>query len=448
MEEDLLVKAEISVPEYTVTELTLLMRRTIEKEYAQVFVIGEISGYKIANSGHAYFNLKDEQNLIGCVCWNAALRKMQFALEDGMSVIVKGTVTIYGGQSKYQINVTSIRLLGEGRLMQMFQELKVRLSKEGLFDQSYKKSIPSWPAVIAVVTSPQGAVFWDVIHRIRDRFPTTVLLYPVAVQGASSADEIVKAISFLNDLTYMQDILPDVIIVARGGGSIEDLWSFNEEKVVRSVFNSKIPIISAIGHETDFTLTDFVADLRAPTPTAAAEFVAPVMAEFKNRLTSFGTRLSSLYTAYFKQKISLLNAYSVSDYSLIGLLRNKEQRFDDLDAKMRSYNWRFYSDHLLRHKLKHEAIISIINIKKLLLKNLENILSRAASQYLEQCSKNLNLSFVQMQKLDVGRVLRRGFALVKSKNKVLISAKNVESGELVTLEFYDGNVQAQVKGPC
>ncbi len=453
MEEDFLATstsrgASVDAREYTVTELTFMMRKTIENAYAQVFVTGEISGYKIANSDHAYFNLKDEQNLIGCVCWNSALRKMNTTFADGMSVVVKGTVTIYGGQSKYQINVTNIRSLGEGRLMQMFQELKVRLSKEGLFDQTHKKPIPSWPSIVAVVTSPQGAVFWDVIHRIRDRFPTKVLLYPVSVQGATSADEVVKAISVLNESNYMQDLFPDVIILARGGGSIEDLWSFNEEKVVRAIFNSKIPIISAIGHETDVTLTDFVADLRAPTPTAAAEFVAPVMDEFKKRLVLLGARWNSLCGTYLNQKLKLLNAYAVSEHSLMGLLRNKEQRFDDLDSKMRAYNWRGYAEYLLRHKLKREPLINLISTKQLVLKNLTSALSSAALRYLDNCTKGLNLSFSQMQKLDIKKVLRRGFVLVRSKNKILSSVQALKDEELMTLEFYDGKVKAQVKGPC
>ncbi len=441
-----LVSEQVLNGEYTVTALTIMIRKTVEGEFSGVLVVGEVSGYKLASSGHVYFTLKDEQNLIACVCWNSAFRKINFDLADGMSISVKGTVTVYGGQSKYQINVTNIKPLGAGRLMQLFQELKLRLAQEGLFDQIHKKSLPFWPKIVAVVTSPQGAVFWDIMHRVRDRFPTFVLLYPVAVQGSAAAAEIEKAIGLLNDPNYMQDLLPDVIIIARGGGSIEDLWTFNEESVVRCVFNSKIPIVSAIGHETDFTLMDFVADVRAPTPTAAAEFVLPSMAELKNRLTSLTVRLANLCIKYLSQNTKLLRAYSRPDKSLVALLRNKEQRFDDLDQRTRSYNLRNYFEYLARNRLKIEFVTNLIARESLFFQNFSKTLSRLAFQYLENCRKNLHFSVLQMQKLDINRVLKRGFVLVKSENQLLRSVKHIKIDEMMVLEFYDGKIVAQVKG--
>lgn len=443
------VKTEVNdnlrKPDYTVTELTLMIRKTIEKEYSEVHVVGEVSGYKVAASGHAYFTLKDEQNLVACVCWNSSLRKANFNLVDGITIVVKGTVTIYGGQSKYQISVSEIRQMGAGRLMQIFQELKLRLAQEGLFDQSHKRPIPSWPSLIAVVTSAQGAVFWDIVHRIKDRFPTRVILYSVVVQGPGAANEIVKAISALNDVNYMQDLIPDVIIVARGGGSIEDLWSFNEEKVVRAVFNSKIPIVSAIGHETDFTLTDFAADLRAPTPTAAAEFVVPVMADFKSRLESLVFRYSNAALKYLDQNARLLKAYALSDQNLIGLLRNKEQRFDDIDTKMRTYSLRVYIEYLNRWQLRPEIIQGCINFQRLLFEKLVSSFERIALRYLENCQNNMRLCSIRMQKLDIGANLKRGFVLVKSKGATISSAKNLVLDEMLTLEFHDGLGKVQVK---
>ena len=257
----------------TVSEVSFALKSLLERNFAGIKVKGEISGLKIADSGHCYFSLKDQTALLNAICWRQVASKLQIKLEDGMEVICEGTISSYPGRSFYQINITGVEIAGVGALLKLFEQRKAKLAAEGLFAVERKKPIPMLPSTIAVVTSPTGAVIQDIIHRVSERFPVHIMIFGVLVQGPESANQVAEAINTLQNLPQ-QYPKPDVIIVARGGGSIEDLWSFNEEIVARAVADCTIPIISAIGHETDVTLIDFVADKRAPTPTAAAEMAA------------------------------------------------------------------------------------------------------------------------------------------------------------------------------
>src|SRR5262252_4361728 len=282
----------INAPEYTVSELSSALRRTVEDAYGHVRVRGEISGFRGPHaSGHCYFALKDDGAKIEAVIWKGVHYRMRFKPQEGLEVIATGKLTTYPGSSKYQIVIESLEPAGIGALMALMEERKKKLAAEGLFDEARKQLLPWLPEVIGVVTSPTGAVIRDILHRLADRFPRRVLVWPVRVQGEGSAEQVAAAIRGFNALPEGGRIpRPDVLIVARGGGSLEDLWSFNEEIVVRAVAESVIPLISAVGHETDVTLIDFAADKRAPTPTAAAEMAVPVRAELALDLESLERR--------------------------------------------------------------------------------------------------------------------------------------------------------------
>ena len=278
-----------TLPEYTVTELSFALKKRVETEFARVRVRGEISGLKRHTSGHVYFALKDQDAVLDAVCWRGSFQNLDLRLQEGMEVIAVGRLTTYPGRSKYQIVVEGMELAGEGALLKLLEERKRKLAAEGLFDEARKKPLPFLPQLIGIVTSPTGAVIQDMLHRLADRFPVSVQMWPVAVQGEGAAAQISCAIRGFNSLS----LKPDVLIVARGGGSLEDLWAFNEEVVVRAVAESQIPIISAVGHETDVTLIDFVADKRAPTPTAAAEFAVPVRSQMAQNLLQYSVQLSA-----------------------------------------------------------------------------------------------------------------------------------------------------------
>src|SRR3954462_66736 len=273
-------------PPLTLTELSGALKRTIENAFGQIRVRGEISGFKRHGSGHCYFTLKDENACIDAVIWRTSAGALAFHPEDGAEVIATGKLTTYPGRSKYQIVIDRMELAGEGALLALLEKRRKALAAEGLFDATRKRKLPFLPQVIGVVTSPTGAVIRDIIHRLEDRCPTRVILWPVPVQGEGSAAKVAEAIRGF--ATYQPR--PDLLIVARGGGSIEDLWAFNEEEVVRAAAESPIPVISAVGHETDTTLIDHASDLRAPTPTAAAEIAVPVRPELLAQLGELAHR--------------------------------------------------------------------------------------------------------------------------------------------------------------
>jgi exodeoxyribonuclease VII large subunit len=295
--------ARINLPEYSVSEISNAIRRTMEDSFGHVRVRGEISQPKIPGSGHLYFTLKDDKANLDAVCWRGTVSKLQLKPEDGMEVICTGRITTYAGRSKYQIVVEAMELAGEGALLKLLEERKKKLQAEGLFDPARKKPLPFIPEVIGIVTSPTGAVIEDILHRLNDRFPRPVLLWPVRVQGETAAVEVASAIEGFNKLPETGELRrPDLLIVARGGGSLEDLWAFNEEIVVRAAAASEIPLISAVGHETDTTLIDFAADRRAPTPTAAAEIAVPVRRELVADVLQGEERLLRGVGRFFEQR--------------------------------------------------------------------------------------------------------------------------------------------------
>ena len=315
-------------PVYSVSEFSHVIKKLVETNFSYVRIRGEISRPSFPGSGHVYFTLKDTDGTIAAIIWKYTLPRLSIKPEEGIEVICTGKVTTFAGQSKYQIIVESMEVAGEGALLKMLEDRRKKLLKEGLFNQEFKKSIPYLPKIIGVITSPSGAVIRDILHRLSDRFPSHVYLWPVAVQGEGSAKQISNAIDKFNQFTDETTIKkPDLLIVARGGGSLEDLWSFNEEIVVRSVFKSFIPVISAVGHETDTTLIDFVSDLRAPTPSAAAEKAVPVRNELIARIDELNFRFKTSFNNKLNNNKDRLN-------SLIKLLGKPDQIFENKTQKL------------------------------------------------------------------------------------------------------------------
>jgi exodeoxyribonuclease VII large subunit len=316
-------------PEYTVSELSGAVKKVIEGEFGLIRVRGEVGRVSRPASGHLYFDLKDDRNVIAAISWKGQVARMQVRPEEGMEVVATGRMTTFPGQSKYQLIVDDVAPAGMGALMAMLEKRRVALAAEGLFDASRKKAIPYLPGVIGVVTSPSGAVIRDILHRLRDRFPRHVLIWPVAVQGQACAPEVAAAIRGFNAIAAGGPIpRPDLIIVARGGGSLEDLWGFNEEIVVRAAAASVIPLISAVGHETDTTLIDFASDLRAPTPTAAAELAVPVRLDLVAAVDGQAARLSRALAQGLGMRGQRLRDLARAIPRLDGLLAGPRQRLD------------------------------------------------------------------------------------------------------------------------
>ena len=329
-----------NTPELSVSELSQALKRTVEDRFSRVKLRGEISNYRGPHSsGHAYFSLKDENARIDAVIWKGAMLKMRMRPQEGLEVLATGRITTFPGKSSYQIVIEALEPAGVGALMALLEARRIQLAAEGLFDPSRKKPLPFLPKIIGVISSPTGAVIRDIIHRISDRFPRRIILWPVRVQGETSSIEITQAINGFNALPDTGDIpRPDVIIVARGGGSLEDLWAFNEENVVRAAAQSAIPLISAIGHETDTTLIDFVADLRAPTPTAAAEKSVPVRADLSSAVFNLTLRFQAAHKRLQDRKqqelLRLARLLPNSDH----LLSTHRQRLDRSSDRLESFS--------------------------------------------------------------------------------------------------------------
>ncbi len=319
-----------NMPELSVTELSTALKRTIETAYDHVRVRGELGRVTIARSGHMYADLKDDKAVLNTIMWKGQVSRLPFRPEEGLEVIATGRLSTYPGRSNYQLIADSLRPAGVGALMALLEERKKKLAAEGLFDEQHKKRLPFLPATVGVVTSPTGAVIRDILHRIRDRFPVRVILWPALVQGDTAAPQITAAIRGFNAMTGAER--PDVLIVGRGGGSIEDLWPFNEEDVVGAAFESEIPLISAVGHETDTTLIDYVSDARAPTPTGAAEIAVPVRSELQLQLDDIGQRLKRALVRNIKRGAERVEATRLPRPER--LLESKRQRFDTVGDRL------------------------------------------------------------------------------------------------------------------
>jgi exodeoxyribonuclease VII large subunit len=426
--------------EFSVTEISSKVKELLESNFGYIKVKGEISGLKIATSGHGYFNLKENTAILACTCWRPILSKISFIPVDGMEVVVRGKLSGYAGNSRYQLSVEALQQAGLGAIMQILKERKEKLEKEGIFNKP-KKPLPFLPNRIGVVTSMTGAVIRDIIHRINDRYPSHIIIWPVPVQGENAANEISKAIDGFNQLEEL--IKPDLIIVARGGGSIEDLWAFNEEIVVRSVFNSDIPIISAVGHEVDNTLIDLVSDKRAPTPTAAAEFAVPVISNLHYTISAFYDALMGRIYQVLKYQQECINANNDIVRRFSTYIDYNQQFLDELSFRLVDS-----LTNLLKFKVtKLESVgVEVMNPMRIVtyyrseLAHQANYIIKSLSTKVKEVENQLSLYIQLLVSLDYKTVLRRGFTIVKSDDEFITSKIIANKKQRFNIQFYDGDL--------
>lgn len=441
-----------NLPELTVSELSHQLKRTVEDAFSLVKVRGEISGFKRAASGHLYLCLKDDDALIDAVCWKGTAMRLQAKPQDGLEVVCTGKLTTYPGRSKYQLVIETMELAGLGALMALLEQRRQKLMAEGLFAAERKRPLPFLPRVIGVVTSPTGAVIRDILHRLRDRFPRHVLVWPVLVQGEGAADQVAAAIAGFNAIRPGGPVpRPDLLIVARGGGSLEDLMAFNEEVVVRAAAASDIPLISAVGHETDTTLIDFAADRRAPTPTAAAEMAVPVRLDLAERLDALGSRLDRAavrLTNERREKVASLARGLRGPRELLMLAR---QRTDELADRLPRALQALVTERqgrLVRATggLRPQVLARELTVLGERLSGLWARADRAARQDLARHRDDLAGRSRLLESLSYRGVLARGYAVVHGPAQALTSAAAATPGMAVSIEFHDGRREAMIAG--
>ena len=442
------MKVLSNIIDYTVTQLNKSIKNIIEGSFLTLRVVGEVSQVKKHSSGHIYFTLKDQESSLSAICWRSNVNKLNVKIEEGSSVVIIGRITTYSPQSKYQLIVEQVEYQGEGLLLKVLEDRKKMLSKEGLFDDDKKKKITPFPSSIGVVTSESGAVFSDIIHRIRERFPLEIILYPVKVQGDSSASEICSALDYFDNYNKNNFDKPDVIIIARGGGSLEDLMPFNEEKLVRKIFSCSIPIVSAVGHETDITLCDFVSDLRVPTPTAAAEIIVP---ERKEILIRFDQKI-----LYLKK---IMDSFLEEKKNKITILKN---RLPDLKNKVNTYfqSLDFFEQKLINEikntlsekklffiessaKLNLDIFFNNFEVLKEKITSLNENLTKQVINLLKTKKHYLNSSIKYLDILSYKETLRRGFAVVKNKKMIVKNSSQVRVGDDLSVEFYKNEMRVK-----
>ncbi len=458
-----------NLPEYTVSEISGEVKRTLEGSFGRVRVRGEVGRVFKARSGHLYYDVKDERNVLACTTWKGQISGLSVVPEEGLEVVVTGRLTAFGAQSKYNLNVDDVAVAGQGALMALLEKRRKQLDAEGLFDPSRKQPIPYLPEIIGVVTSPSGAVIRDILHRLRDRFPRKVLIWPVAVQGANCAPEVSRAIEGFNALSPGGALpRPDLIIVARGGGSIEDLWGFNEEAVVRAAAASQIPLISAVGHETDTTLIDHAADRRAPTPTAAAEMAVPVRLELlawidsqearltralSNAIAARGQRLRDLSRALPRRE-SLLEAPQQRldlwaerlPAALTRSVQLRRVKLSEISGAIRpgllqralTGDRRRIED--LSARLNLRALRGDIDRKTLDLSALTRRFSAAALRQTAAWRDRIETTDRLRETLGYKATLRRGYAVVRGDGAVVTSRAAAAASGALEIEFADGRL--------
>lgn len=490
--------APSNIPEFSVSDLSGAIKRTLEGEFGRVRVRGEIGRVFRARSGHLYYDLKDANNVLACTTWKGQIGGLGVDPEEGLEVVVTGRLSAFGAQSKYNLNVDAMEVAGAGALMALLEKRKAQLAAEGLFEASRKHRLPYLPRTIGVITSPSGAVIRDILHRLRDRFPSRVLVWPVAVQGKACAPEVARAIAGFNAIAAGDAIpKPDLLIVARGGGSLEDLWGFNEEIVARAAAVSRIPLISAVGHETDTTLIDFVSDRRAPTPTAAAEIAVPVRLDLVSTLRSYDARLDQALREAVSKRQQRLTDVSRGLPRPDQLLAPFVQRVDYAGARLPDAARRAIaaprvrlsrmegrlSVDLLRGRIANEARrltglkarlhpaprrrigvarerlawiggrLNVATFTKRLADQRQRLeavsakLSRHAAQNLEGRQAKLTALDRLLTSLSYRATLARGYAVVRGDGAVITTRDAAKAAKSVEIEFQDGRVALGAGAP-
>lgn len=459
-----------NLPEYSVSELSGEVKRTLEGAFGRVRVRGEVGRVFRARSGHLYYDIKDDRNVLACTTWKGQITGLSVVPEEGLEVVVTGRLSAFGAQSKYNLNVDEVAVAGQGALMALLEKRKKQLEAEGLFAAERKRPLPYLPAIIGVITSPQGAVIRDILHRLRERFPRKVLIWPVAVQGKGCAEEVSAAIEGFNRLTPGGALpRPDLLIVARGGGSIEDLWGFNEEIVARAAAASRIPLISAVGHETDTTLIDHVSDRRAPTPTAAAELAVPVRLDLLAWTSEQGARLSRAVSDAVARRAQRLGDLSRALPRPDSLLDNPRQRLDHLSDRLpsalkqgvgrRQLHLARISAHLrpatlrtlvetrrdrlrnLASRLTVHAIRREIGNRSDRLTRLGERLGAAQTTRLDRLRDRLAATDRLRETLGYRATLSRGYAVVRAEGAVVTTRADAARHAALDIEFADGSLR-------
>ena len=437
-----------NVPEFSVGELAGSIKKSLESQYGRVRVRGELSRVNIAGSGHIYTSLKDDKAVIDAVCWKGVASKLSVRPEEGLEVICVGKLTTFGGQSKYQIVIESLELAGEGALLKMLEERRKKLAAEGLFDPERKKALPFLPEIVGVVTSPTGAVIRDIIHRLEDRFPRPVLLWPVIVQGKDAAAQITAAINGFDGLDEARK--PDVLIVGRGGGSLEDLMAFNEENVVRAVAGCSIPVISAVGHETDTTLIDYVADVRAPTPTGAAEMAVPVRSALRAQIMEGEQRMFSAMTRMVGEYKNRLEGLVRGLGDPARLFEVKAQQLDHTGEGLGRSFQAFVTGKRSRlvelaAQIRHPR--DVVAMKRQALARWSDQSVQSKGRLTVDAARRVAHVGQMLEAYSPKNVLKRGYAIVRDGDgRVLPDAGAVRKAGAVEIEFQDERVAAQVGG--
>lgn len=437
----------------TVSQISARIKRTVEEGYGYVRVRGEISGLKVAASGHVYLSLKDSDAVLNAVCWKGVAGKLPFKPEDGVEVICAGRITTYPGRSYYQLVVEYMEPAGAGALMALLEKRKAMLAAEGLFDPARKQELPYLPSVIGVITSPTGAVIRDILHRLADRFPCRVIVWPVLVQGEGAAEQLAAAIRGFNALPEGDETFPrpDVLIVARGGGALEDLWAFNEEIVVRAAAESHIPLISAVGHETDTTLIDFASDQRAPTPTAAAEMAVPVRADLVYTLQSFEHRMARGMMRTVAHSEEVLKGLARGLPHPVKMLQHAMQRLDDWSERLGAalpavLTLREHKLEMMVARLSPASLAQSVKRHGEDVRKLTERLQRVVQRMLDEKTRMLSSSAQLLQSLNYENILQRGFAIVRgAQGEVITSSTQAQSGADYRVTFKDGDVTVKVK---
>ena len=411
----------------TITEISNEIKRFVEGNFNHVLIRGEIFGSKRADSGHWYLSLKDENAVLAAVCWRGVASNLKVKIEDGLEVIATGKITTFAGKSSYQLVIESLEPAGQGALLKLLEERKQQFIKEGLFDAAHKKPIPFLPETIGVVSSASGAVIRDIIHRIRDRVPSHIILWPTPVQGEGAAEKVAAAIRGFNALTKESPVKrPDVIIVARGGGSLEDLWPFNEEVVIRAVYDSEIPLISAVGHETDTMLIDYVSDKRAPTPTGAAEFAVPVKDELVSCLNILDNRMRSSIRRCLDEYKTRIEGLSRGIPNLQQILNESAQKLD-----YRLERLQIAMKNVLTQK---KNTLALAELKPVYI-----------NTQIERYQERLQSLSARLEGVSVESVLKRGFAWVKGEhNQTVYNIAEAQKQTSLTIRFADGELNTSL----
>lgn len=430
--------------EYTVSEISKEIKLLIEDKIGYVKIKGEISGFKRASSGHLYFSLKDSSALILAVLFRGAASTVKFDIEDGLEVFAYGRLTTYAGRSNYQIIVEKLEIAGIGAMMEMIEKRRQKFLKLGYFDEKHKKTLPFWPEEIAVITSKTGAVIHDILHRIEDRFPTKISLYPVAVQGKKAHLEVINAIKYFENCQNK----PNLIIIARGGGSFEDLLPFNEEELLEAVFAAEIPIISAIGHETDTSLIDYVSDLRAPTPTAAAEIATPILADLKYTLENLDLRLKTQIRDYFERKqqdIDNIERFFTNPKDYLDKLQAKNNDLAALLALNLKNNLQGKEQRLnIIFNLFRDFDYKILEIEQNLKQIFEKI-SQKIQENIQNHQNRLEIADKLLINCDYKNVLKRGFAMIcNQEGKFIKYIADLQDAEDISIEMQDGKKKLNI----